>query len=137
MAIVKNIILISLFLVLLTALIPGCTRTTQQIQTSITEQTVFTISNLHTEPLAPQPDETFSFIVTVTNSGDKQAIYDAALDIIELVGKNEEKIDTILKNVTVASGDSEIISFGEMHLMQGTYRIVIDDIINIIKVSCT
>ena len=139
MAVVKNIVLTSLLLVLylLIALIPSCTHMTQQIQTNVTKQTVFSVANLHTQPLRPQPDETFTFAVTVINSGDKQVSYDATLYIIELEGQNEIQIGTLVKSVTVAAGGSEIVTFGQMHLPGGEYKVVIDDLINIIKVKCT
>jgi len=69
MAIVKNILLSSLLaLILLPALMPGCTNTAQQIKANVAEQKIFSVANLYAEPISPQPDETFVFNMTVTNS---------------------------------------------------------------------
>ncbi len=138
MAIVKNILLsLLLALILLPALMPGCTNTAQQIQANVAEQKVFSVANLCAEPISPQPDETFVFNMTVTNSGDKQAIYNAVLSIIELVGENETEVAKLMKSITVAAGGSELLTFDEMYLPEGIYNAVIDNLVIIFKVSCT
>jgi len=138
MAIVKNILLsLLLAIILLPALMPGCTDTAQQIQANVAEQKVFSVANLYAEPISPQPDETFVFNMTVTNSGDKQAIYDAVLTIIELVGENELEVNKLMKNITVAAGGSELLTFDKMYLPEGIYNAVIDNLVIIFKVSCT
>ena len=138
MAIVKNILLsLLLALILLPALMPGCTDTAQQIQANVDEQKVFSVANLYAEPISPQPDETFVFNMTVTNSGDKQAIYNAVLSIIELVGENELEVAKLMKSITVAAGGSELLTFEKMYLPEGIYNAVIDNLVIIFKVSCT
>jgi hypothetical protein len=138
MAIVKNILLsLLLALILLPALMPGCTDTAQQIQANVDEQKVFSVANLYAEPISPQPDETFVFNMTVTNSGDKQAIYNAVLSIIELVGENELEVAKLMKSITVAAGGSELLTFEKLYLPEGIYNAVIDNLVIIFKVSCT
>lgn len=139
MVIVKKIPLASfpLVLFLLAVLLPSCTITSEQVQSSITEQTAFLVGNLYTEPLSPQPDETFTLSITVTNSGDKKANYNAALDIIELEGRNEIKLVSLVKSIMVAAGDKEIVTFDDICLQEGEYNIVIDNIVSVLKVQCT
>ena len=138
MAIVKNILFsLLLALILLPALMPGCTDTAQQIQANVDEQKVFSVANLYAEPISPQPDETFVFNMTVTNSGDKQAIYNAVLTIIELVGENEIEVAKLMKSITIAAGGNELLTFDEMYLSEGIYNAVIDNLVIIFKVSCT
>jgi len=138
MAIVKNILLSSLLaLILLPALMPGCTNTAQQIKANVAEQKIFSVANLYAEPISPQPDETFVFNMTVTNSGDKQAIYNAVLSIIELVGENELEVAKLMKSITVAAGGSELLTFEKLYLPEGIYNAVIDNRVIIFKVSCT
>ena len=138
MAIVKNILLsLLLALILLPALMPGCTDTAQQIQANVAEQKVFLVANLHTEPISPQPAELFAINVIVTNSEDKQAIYNAVLTIIELEGENEIEVAKLMKRITVAAGGSELLTFDEMYLPEGIYNAVIDNLVIIFKVSCT
>jgi len=138
MAIVKNILLsLLLALILLPALMPGCTDNAQQIQANVAEQKVFSVANLHTEPISPQPAELFAINVTVTNSEDKQAIYNAVLTIIELEGENEIEVAKPMKSITVAASGSELLTFDEMYLPEGIYNAVIDNLVIIFKVSCT
>jgi len=86
----------------------------------------FTVSDLHIEPEVVAADDFFSIVFTVKNTGSEEGIYDAAIDIIQISGKNRIEIGTLNKSVMVTAGESKVVTYDELHLPEGDYEAVID-----------
>jgi len=87
----------------------------------------FTVSDLHVEPVQPGPDAFFSIVFTVTNISNSDGIYDAAVLITEVAGENRMEIGALTKSVTVATGESKVVTLDEIHLPEGEYNAIIDN----------
>lgn|GEM_PF-5658761 len=87
----------------------------------------FAVSNLHTDPRVPiPPSGLFSFIVTVTNEGDVEGYYEAAVEVVEVIGEIRLEIGSVSERLLIPPGQSRIVTFEQIHLTQGIFEATIE-----------
>ena len=126
-----------LFLLLLLFGSSACFQSNQDPYSNIEEQMGLQIENIYTEPLSPIPDESFDLTVTLANYGKKEAVYNAVLDILEIVGQNRINRVEIEKRITIGAGDKMLVEFDGIYLQEGEYLIVIGNLEKILKIQCS
>jgi hypothetical protein len=104
------------------------TITTPSSTVTNTGSATFTVSDLHTEPSQPGPDAFFSAVFTVTNTGNSNGIYEAAVLIIEVAGKNKIEIGTLTKSVAVAADESKVVTLDRICLPMGDYELAMGNL---------
>ncbi len=81
---------------------------------------IFEVSNLVINPSIARPGEVVTISVDVTNSGDIEGTYTAILEINDTVEET--------KDVTVASGETETVTFTTSRDEEGTYSVTIAEL---------
>ena len=79
---------------------------------------IFSLSNLSIQPAEVQPQEAVIITVSVANTGGMEGSYTA---VLKIEGAKEAE-----KNVTVAAGDSQSVSFSVSREDAGSYSVVVD-----------
>ena len=78
----------------------------------------FLVSNLSVRPMEVQPEETVTIAVLLANTGGMEGSYTVVLKI--------NGVKEIEKSVTVAAGESQVISFSMAKEDAGTYSVLVD-----------